>query len=371
MLKHFFNLRWLSTSTHHKAALAFMFALVLISIGCGKRQPPLPPIERVAQRVEISAFQRGDRIILSWQMPARNADASSLLNIKRADIYRLVEPLASNLSLSEEEFAARSNLIASLPISDKDFGLKRLTYADRLEFAGRPVRLRYALRFANASGQKAAFSNFLLIEPVARTASAPQAMSAQISQNEIKLQWTAPGKNLDDSQPVNIIGYNVYRSESAGETAKLLNEKPVIDNVFADQFFAFGKEYYYFVRAVSAGIEGAPIESLESNIVTVAPRDNFAPSAPSAITIAAAPNNLSLFFAVNPERDVAGYRIYRSTDRNLPRAQWQLLTPEILTVNTFQDVAVETGKTYFYFLEAVDRAGNVSAPSVIVSETAP
>ncbi|MEO8072430.1 MAG: TolB protein, partial [Acidobacteriota bacterium] len=67
----------------------------------------------------------------------------------------------------------------------------------------------------------------------------------------------------------------------------------------------------------------------------------------------------------------AGYRIYRSTNKNLPLAEWQNLTPELLTTNTFQDRQVESGKTYYYYLTAADKAGNISEPSEIVSETAP
>ncbi|MDQ3088043.1 MAG: hypothetical protein M3Q78_05535 [Acidobacteriota bacterium] len=345
--------------------------ILLICLSCGKRKPPLPPIERVSQRVEISGFQRGTKVNLTWTMPARNAPDGSILNIDRADIYRLAEPLNSTLTLSEEEFASRSTLIASLPITDADFGLKKISYTDTLEFAGQPVRLRYAIRFVNASGQKAAFSNFLLLEPTARIAEAPTSLSATITELAIVLDWNEPDANVDGSKPANILGYNVYRSPSEKETAKLLNETPVNETEFADKLFEFGKEYFYFTRTVSLGSNAEPVESLESNIVKVSPKDVFPPSPPSAITIAAAPNNLSIFFATNPEKDIAGYRIYRSTDKNLPLSEWQNLTPELLTTTTFQDTKVESGRTYFYYLTAVDKAGNMSEPSEIISETAP
>jgi hypothetical protein len=371
MLKQLLNFRHLSKYISHKTSLAFTLCALLIANGCGKRTPPLPPVERVGQRTDISAFQRGNRIILSWRMPARNAAQTSLLNINRADIYRLAEPLESNLTLSEEEFVSRSSIIASVPISETDFALQRLTYADTLEFAGQPVRLRYALRFVNSSGQKAAFSNFLLIEPAAQIAASPELLQANVTQKDIRLTWKAPDANVDGSRPVNILGYNLYRSNAANETAKILNAAPLTDTSYSDVFFEFGREYFYFLRAVSLGVGGEPVESMESNLLKVSPRDVFAPSSPTAITIAAAPNNLSLFFAVNPEKDVAGYKIFRSTDLSLPKSQWKLLTPELLVSNTFQDTAVESGKTYYYFLQAVDVAGNVSEASEVVSETAP
>jgi fibronectin type 3 domain-containing protein len=125
------------------------------------------------------------------------------------------------------------------------------------------------------------------------------------------------------------------------------------------------------VRTVSLGANGEPLESASSLELKVLPKDTFAPSAPSAVTIAASPSTISIFFATNTENDVVGYKVYRSVDANLPKADWSLLTPQLLTTNTFQDVNVESGKTYFYYLTAVDRFGNVSAVSDTVSETVP
>ena len=70
-------------------------------------------------------------------------------------------------------------------------------------------------------------------------------------------------------------------------------------------------------------------------------------------------------------KDFEGYKIYRSTDPNLPKAEWTLLTPELLKTNTFQDTKVESGKTYYYYLTATDKYGNVSEPSSTASETVP
>jgi fibronectin type 3 domain-containing protein len=354
-----------------KAPIALLAFILLSSLSCGKRRPPLPPTERVSQRVELSGFQRGSNVVLSWRMPARNAGKGSVINISRADIYRLAEPANAPLTLSEEEFASRSVLIATVPITDADFGLKTITYRDQLQFAGQSARLRYSVRLANASGQKAAFSNFAVIEPIARVAAAPTSLSAELSQDAVTLTWTGPGSNIDTTTPVNLLGYYIYRSTSEKEPAKLLNQSPITATVFRDEFFEFGKSYYYFVRSVSSGAEAAPIESDESNIVTIKPVDTFPPSPPSAITLAAGQNVISIFFAVNPEKDVAGYKIYRSTDPDLPKEKWELLTLELLKTNTFQDTGVVAGKTYFYYLTATDTVGNVSQPSEVVSEMAP
>lgn len=368
MLREYLNKNTLSVFYTNKTALAFiLLALFSFMLSCGKRKPPLPPIEKVAQRVEITGFQRGNQVRLSWTMPARNAPDGSIQNISRADVYRLAEVTTSPESLTEEEFASRSTLIASVPIQDSDFALKTLNYYDTLSFAGQNIRLRYAVRFVNASGSKAAFSNFLLIEPAPRIANPPTLAQIRTTQNELLINWKSPAANIDGSQPANILGFNVYRAASDEQTARLLNQTPININEFKDSNFVFGKNYKYFVRTVSLGTNAEPVESQESNIVEIIPKDVFAPKPPEGITLAATPTTISIFFASNTEKDIAGYKIYRSTDK----ANWQLLTEKLLGINTFQDTKVESGKTYYYYLIAVDKFGNESEKSEIVDETIP
>src|SRR2546423_6040355 len=76
----------------NKALIALSAVVLLTGLSCGKRKPPQPPKERVTQRVELSGFQRGSNVVLSWKMPARNAGKGSILNISGVDIYRLAEP---------------------------------------------------------------------------------------------------------------------------------------------------------------------------------------------------------------------------------------------------------------------------------------
>ncbi|HRJ89474.1 MAG: hypothetical protein JNK51_08835 [Blastocatellia bacterium] len=353
-------------------ALAIALALCCLgALSCGKRKPPLPPNERVVQRAEVSGFQRGNLTILSWRMPLRNAPAESVLNIDRIDIYRLAEPLTAPQNRSEEEFASTAIIISTIKVNDTDFGGRTMTYRDALQFSGQPIRLRYAIRFVNASGQKAAFSNFYLLEPASRVANPPTSLSSVLSQDAVELTWNEPVANIDGSTPANIIGFNVYRSGSSTEAAKLLNTAPVTETQFADRTFEFTKEYFYFVRTISLGTGGESVESGETQILSVKPIDTFPPSAPTAITLAATPTSISLFFATNPERDIAGYRIYRSTERDRPLETWDLLTTDLLRSNTFLDQRVEAGKTYFYYLTATDIFNNVSARSEIASETVP
>jgi predicted phage tail protein len=357
--------------------LWIVFCLICL-IGCGKRRPPQPPVERVQQRTEfLSGAQQGNEVILSWPAPQRNAPDSSVQSIRRIDVYRLAEKPGAPLALTEDEFAARATVVGSVTYEQIQTAGETITYRDVLELAGQPTRLRYAIRYVNASGQRAAFSNFLSIEPAARIAQAPTLVSpAKVLEDSITITWQAPAANIDNSTPVNLLGYNVYRTdESQTESGNQpLNATPITVTEYADKSFQFGNNYRYVVRAVSLGTGGAQVESLNSNAVSVAPVDTFAPAAPERPSLAApepSSARLAIFFAANKETDIAGYNIYRSTDPDLPKQNWTKINQTLLTRTTYQDDKVEPGKTYYYYIVAVDKAGNISSPSEVGSEKAP
>jgi hypothetical protein len=350
--------------------------LTCTSSGCGKRRPPIPPVERVQQRTEfLSGAQQGNEVILGWPAPLRNAPDKSVQSIRRIDVYRLAEKPGAPRALTEDDFAARATLIGSVTYDQIKNAGDTLTYVDPLELGGEPTRLRYAVRYVNASGQRAAFSNFLTIEPAARIARPPtlQKTDKEVGEHAITISWLPPTANIDGSTPINLLGYNVYRMDESqsGPTQAPINSALVSGTEYVDKNFTFGTEYHYLVRSVSLGTEGAQVESLNSNSITITPRDVFPPAPPSGISVAPSPGQLSIFFAANPESDIAGYNVYRSTDAGLAKENWTKLTPTLLTRTTFHDDKIESGRKYYYYLTAVDTAGNSSSSSEVVSETAP
>ncbi|HST51412.1 MAG TPA: hypothetical protein VLJ61_05315 [Pyrinomonadaceae bacterium] len=329
------------------------------------------------QRTELlSGVQRGNLVILSWPAPRRNAPDVSVQSIRRVDVYRLAEGVRDPLPLTEEEFSARSTLIGSVPFEQIEKAKDTISYTDELSLT-EPVRLRYAVRYVNASGQRAAFSNFLLIEPASSVSQPPVVNpSPEVTQSAITIRWSHPNANVDNTTPANLLGYNVYRSarSQSQPTQTPLNQRPLSAESFADQTFSFGEEYVYVVRAVSLGTGGEPVESLNSNAVTVTPVDVFKPAPPKGLTAAAspAPLRISIFFAANQEPDVVGYNLYRSTDPALPKESWTKINRNLLDRTTFQDDNVQPGGVrYYYYVKAVDNAGNTSDPSDVASDTTP
>ena len=210
------------------------------------------------------------------------------------------------------------------------------------------------------------------MEPAARVAAPPVITGHEYSESAITITWEAPKTNIDGSTPVNLLGYNVYRvaaskSQPAGSP---LNQTPLTTTRYDDKTFKFGEKYTYLVRAVSLGTLAKPVESLNSNSVELSQANIYPPSTPTLLPPGIAAGRIALFWTASPEPDLAGYLIYRSIDPNLPK-DWTILTPSLLTRTTFTDENVEPGKTYYYYIRAVDNAGNKSQPSEVVSETVP
>ena len=223
--------------------------------------------------------------------------------------------------MTEEEFGARATLVGSVPYDEIKKGGDTLTYIDTLEMGSEPARLRYAVRYVNAAGQSAAFSNFFPMEPAAKVAEPPRIIETghEYSETANTITWEAPKANIDGSTPVNLLGYNVYRSTGSQLGQNLLNQEPITATQYQDKTFKFGEKYKYVVRSVSLGTEGKPVESLDSNAIPLSQVDKYPPAAPILSAPGVAPGRIALFWTASPEPDVAGYLLYRSTDPNLPK----------------------------------------------------
>src|SRR4029453_3691716 len=110
----------------------------------------------------------------------------------------------------------------------------------------------------------------------------PVLQNAAVAEDAITLSWQPPSANIDGSTPVNLLGFNIYRlDESQTDPPQTpINSALVSGSQYADKSFRFGNNYRYIVRAVSLGTEGAQVESLNSNVLSVKPLDRFAPSPP-------------------------------------------------------------------------------------------
>jgi hypothetical protein len=352
------------------------FAFCLLFNACGKVGAPIPPARLTERTAELSAIQRGSKILLSWSAPTLAKNEKDISYIARVDIYRLLEKQNQQPVLDAEEYEAEAQIIGVLDratIEAQAQTLGHLEFSDvvNLNQAQANTRLRYAVRYVNKRGQQAAFSNSVVLLPVALIALEPTNLKiAGQAQDELTIQWDEPPANVDGSAPASIVGYNLYRVKPNRKIAReTLNSEPITSTSFVDRTFQYRSEYTYIVRALSQGVNGL-IESADSKPMTFLPQDNFAPVAPDPVSVASANGTVSLFWPSSSEKDVVRYNIYRAASETAAAKDWLKIGTVEAKFVTFRDERVVIDNRYFYRVTAVDRFDNESPPSTIVSETA-
>ena len=89
--------------------------LASVSMACGKKGPPLPPLVRLpAAPAEMSAERRGSQVEVHFLAPSANVDGSRPGEIQRVDVYAATGRDIERWS--DEQWIARGQRIASLPV---------------------------------------------------------------------------------------------------------------------------------------------------------------------------------------------------------------------------------------------------------------
>ncbi len=182
--------------------------------------------------------------------------------------------------------------------------------------------------------------------------STPRDIFVVNSARKIKIRWA---KNP------NVLGFNIYRSTIYNGNFVKLNKQPVKENYFIDKNFKTKKDYYYYVTSLN--LHG---ESIPSTKVLAYARDTVKPSKPVNLQATVKPGTVSLKWDKSKEKDVIGYRIYVSMDKDAKR--WELINDKPVKNNFFEHKRSKklSRFPYFYRVTAVDSSFNESFASNIV-----
>jgi hypothetical protein len=347
--------------------------LALLGLGCGKKGPILPPLEKIPQSiVGLSLRQIGAELHLTWRAPTSYVDGSPLEGISAFEVWLFEADRPedeSAIPAGPDRMAGEAELWRQIPqdsfaefqadprASPLDFGC---TYTLDLANIDRK-RYGFAVKVCDHKGRFSDFSSWVTGEPLAPAVS-PSGVEAELSRNKITLKWLPPEKNIDESDPADVTGYNVYRSVERAPPQKL-NSAPVRETSYEDKTVEFEKLYTYFIRAVSG--ESEPYaESLDSEPVNISARDTFPPAAPKGLIAISGENSVSLTWEINQERDVARYRVWR---RIKGTPTFELLTEDGIDGNSYMDSQVQKTARYEYAITAVDRNENESPMSELVT----
>lgn len=380
----------------------FLTPLMLFAIalcGCASPSEPTPRRPPIPVAItDLAVAQSGNDAVLTFTLPNESIDHHPLPEPPAIEIYRNLQPPPAAGSPS---IAAPANptLVVTIPSGMAASYRKngQVIYADPIPAAvyePSPLEPVYIVRTRASAKADSANSNVVALHPFP----APDPiddLKAEVTPDGVNLTWTRPQKDSSGAAPA-VTGYRIYRSETkpapgappaagaaaiaevpaATESKSGAEPKPlakISDSAspeFRDADAEFGNSYIYSVRSVVMEPSGAELESADSNLAAVTPRDIFPPAAPQGLEVVlipaqpGVPAHLELSWAVSPENDVAGYNVYRSEQSGTKGTRQNT---ELLLTPAFRDMNVASGRHYFYTVTAVDRSGNESDASVTVS----
>jgi hypothetical protein len=310
-------------------------AAALLATGCGYIGEPLPPLANVPAKVtDLSAVQRGARIIVQFTVPALTTEGKAIKEPVKLDlrIGAFGDPFDAG------KWAAQAK---SMPQGPAKTGLA-LYEIPASEWTNKEVIL--AVRVFGANGKEAGWSSFLVLS-VVPPPERPAAVTPTATAEGVHLTWRASGAT-----------FRVFRKTTGDFALVATVQQPQ----WTDPATESGKPYTYVVQTIvpfgnSPG-NNKEAQSDLSEEAAITPVDSFAPAVPSGLTPSAAANSIQLVWERNTEPDLAGYRIYRA----IAGGAFEQLAG-IIQIPSYSDRTVEHGKTYRYAISAVDQTGNESA----------
>jgi hypothetical protein len=369
--------------------LVFLLCAALLSVLLSGCAAPGPPYERKpptpAAVTDLSAVQAGNDVNLTFTLPQQTVDRRPLQELPAIEIYRdfAKPPEAGQARITAPENAT---LLVTIPAAMEDRYLEQghIHYSDSLraeDFAQHPDSVAiYTVRTRISEKKPSANSNVIVVR-IYPAFVAVGDLKTEMTRAGVALAWTAPEKTLAGSVPA-VAAYHVYRGETEpgvadGDVVKLKSPLVKIGETqstsYLDAQFEPAMSYVYSVRSV-AQYPGEALESGDSNLAAITPRDTFPPAAPQGLLVvlvpaqAGAAARLELSWAISPETDLAGYNVYRGDNESTPGNR---VNTELLLTPAFRDMTVQPGRRYFYSVTAVDRAGNESPLGAVVSGDVP
>jgi hypothetical protein len=352
-------------------------ALIWVS-GCASIGPPLPPsLELPHPPSDLKATRKGDKVTLTWTVPAQTTDRQSVRYLGKTQICKNVDAVLASCGVPVGE--------APPPV---DFARKeqppgkklQATFSETLpcEVPHRSVSAMatYAVEVLNRAGRGAGLSNQVHV-PLAETLPAPTNFRADVTAQGMQLSWTDAPLSVPTSDSLRR-SYRVYR-RSEGSQQKILVGQRDADaedhQSLTDQSFDWEKTYYYHADTLTvipqSGKPDIFIEGDDTPEVKVFAHDIFPPAVPSSVEAVFAGSGqqgfIDLIWTPVTDSDLAGYNVYRREEGSTAVK----VNPELVKIPAFRDLQVVPGKKYLYSVSAVDARGNESGRSAEAAESVP
>jgi hypothetical protein len=183
--------------------------------------------------------------------------------------------------------------------------------------------------------------------------SAPKGVEAKADTGKIVLRWVR-------NPEADVVGYLLFRTvnQNTKENFMLINADPIRDTTYT-QVLPENAGNMFLFKVVA--VDGNYNRSEPSAVVQAQLPDVTAPIAPAIKKINIKGDTVVVEWLANPEKDLAGYHVYRHEGSNSAAAVRVTRSgPVVPTALLFQDTVGRAGH-YQYRVQAVDQAGNASA----------
>ena len=320
-----------------------ILAASLFNTACGYIGGPQPPLANVPARViDLSALQRGDKIIAQFTLPLVTTE-----NVTIKDPLTLDLRIGAGVTpFSPDRWAGQARQVPP-PANPKGTAFYDIPAAP---WIGKEVTV--GVRVVGSNGKASDWSNFVVLLPIAPPEQ-PKDVRGDSVPNGVHLTWRARGDH-----------FRVLRKAAAEQQYSVAGaDVPQPD--FIDTTAAIGTEYIYLVQTFvpqGTGKEAQSELSEDYKFTRQAPP----PATPSGLLAVPAPNTIELSWDSNAGAETTGYRIYRA-EGNGEFAR----VGEVSAVPTYSDHTVEHGKTYRYAITATDKDGRESSRSAVVQVLLP
>jgi hypothetical protein len=305
---------------------------------------------------EFRLVQEGDSLVLSWLLPQENLLGQPLIQVQGCRLYRAAVAGVQPVKGCPPDF----RLLADIDLAYPKVGQVRgeaVVYQDRDLVPDH--RYCYKVAAYDQRGYPGAWSGELShawgVLPLP-----PRELKVEAGDRLVQLTWS-PVSRLEDGRPAtDLAGYFVYR-QGPGEDWLRLTPEPLAAPAFQDLAAQNEVDYNYKLRAVRR-LGPDWLTSRDSASLTARPVKLTPPPPILNLMAVASARGVELHWDMSPAPDLAGYRVYRRAEGE---SRFTRLTPELLTRPHFLDTQVRRGRTYYYYVTAVDDSprANESLPS--------
>jgi hypothetical protein len=363
-------------------------ACIALLVGCASVGAPLPPsLELIQPPTDLRAVRKGDKVYLLWTVPTKTMDHQSIRHRGTTLVCRSLQVVMATCDTPVGTIAPDQTPAQQTSVRTQASFVDELPADDLREASTRAIT--YAVEPLNTSDRSAGLSNQVHVF-LAPTIAPPSDFHAELTAEGVRLSWTGEVLSLTESSVTYF--YRVYR-RSQGTTGRTVVGQVVrgtaAHSSLLDQTIAWEKHYEYWLNVVTdvqsnphpcpisttpvapACFDHTEIEGDDSPVVSVFTHDIYPPAVPSGLqAVFSGPGQapfIDLLWAPDTDPDLAGYNIYRHEQGQAAVK----INSDPVKAPSYRDTRVESGKTYWYAVSAIDLRGNESVHSDEASESVP